>query len=318
LGNPSDGYNGKTISITVKNFKAAVCLKQSDKLEIIHREQDKNGYNSIPDLIKGINLYGYYGGVRLIKAAIKIFYDYCYRKKIETEDKNFTVEYQSTIPRQVGFGGSSAIITAMMCALMKFFNVTIPVEILPSLILDAEVKELGINAGLQDRVIQVYEGCMYMNFDSEVMKDKEFGEYERLDPSLIPPLFIAYKSGLSKVSGKVFNDVRAGYERGDQFVIDTLREIAKLAEKGKSKLIGKDVDNLDELINKNFDLRKSIMNISDENLELVETARSCGASAKFAGSGGAIIGMYTGEDMYERLTEKLGEIKAKVIKPEIK
>ena len=31
---------------------------------------------------------------------------------------------------------------------------------------------------------------------------------------------------------------------------------------------------------------------------MVETARRCGASAKFAGSGGAILGTYDGEAMF--------------------
>ena len=31
VGNPSDGYNGKTISLIVKNFAAKVLIYQSDR-----------------------------------------------------------------------------------------------------------------------------------------------------------------------------------------------------------------------------------------------------------------------------------------------
>ena len=59
------------------------------------------------------------------------------------------------------------------------------------------------------------------------------------------------------------------------------------------------------------------MNISDSNLEMVETARACGASAKFTGSGGSIIGIYENDDMLKKLIIELKAINARVIKPHI-
>jgi glucuronokinase len=71
-------------------------------------------------------------------------------------------------------------------------------------------------------------------------------------------------------------------------------------------------------MDENFELRSRIMPISPDNMALIRTARSCGASAKFAGSGGSIIGMYTDDTMFETLTRKLGQLKAIVIKPEVR
>jgi glucuronokinase len=48
---------------------------------------------------------------------------------------------------------------------------------------------------------------------------------------------------------------------------------------------------------------------------MIETARSVGASAKFAGSGGAIIGIYRDETMYANLQSELGKIGCIVVKP---
>jgi len=48
---------------------------------------------------------------------------------------------------------------------------------------------------------------------------------------------------------------------------------------------------------------------------LIKAARSSGASAKFTGSGGAIIGTYTDEAMYENLVKNMKAIDASVIKP---
>ena len=76
LGNPSDGYFGKTISISVKNFGAHITLYESPELCIEPEEHDLNLFPNVYTLIERINQHGYYGGERLIKAAIKKFVEY--------------------------------------------------------------------------------------------------------------------------------------------------------------------------------------------------------------------------------------------------
>lgn len=315
LGNPSDGYFGKIIAISVKNFSARVSLDESSDLWITPSEQDSSTYPNIQALAENIDQYGYYGGIRLIKAAIKKFWEYCETHKIPLKNKNFTLRYSSDIPRQLGLGGSSAIITAAVKALMQFYSTNIPQEILPSLILNTELEELGINAGFMDRVIQVYEGCVYMDLDQRIIDRKGHGLYEQLDPSLLPPLYLAYNPSLGKVSGKVLNDIRLGWDRKDPLVIKTLARIAEIAAEGKKALIDKDYAHFFSLMNENFDLRSRIMKISAGNIEMIKTARGCGVSAKFAGSGGAIIGMFDHENTFERLKKELNKIGAVTIKP---
>lgn len=317
LGNPSDGYFGKTISIIVANFGAHISLYETPELKIESPDSDQNIYKNVYDLIERIGSVGYYGGDRLIKAAIRKFFTYCHANEIKLDYRNFSIRYRSSIPRQVGLGGSSAIITATMRALMKFFKVSIPKEILPGLILAAEVEELGINAGLQDRVIQVYEGCVYMDFNRAVMEKKKHGVYTPLDKNKLPKLYLAYKTSLSKISGRVLNDIKVRYERGDAEVVGTLQRIAELAEEGKIAIENGDEATLNRLIDANFDNRKKIMNISPSNQEMIDVARNCGASAKFAGSGGSIIGIYKDDVMLNHLIVNLKKINARVVKPYI-
>lgn len=315
LGNPSDGYFGKTISISIKNLGAQVTLYPSPELRIEADPEDRTEYPNLATFVERVQLHGYYGGERLIKAAIKRFVDYCQQQELKLHNENFTIRYRTTIPRQVGLAGSSAIITATMKALMSFYEVAIPNEVLPSLVLSVEVDELGINAGLQDRVIQTYGGCVYMDFDKAYMENKGHGRYEALSTDFAAGVYVAYREELGKVSGAVLNDIKVRYNQGEELVIDTLAEIADLAEKGKDLIKSGDLKSMDGLINRNFDLRCKIMNISDRNLELVEVARSVGASAKFAGSGGSIVGFYHDEDTLNRLIVEMRKIKARVIKP---
>src|SRR5688572_16980283 len=119
LGNPSDGYFGKTISLIVKNFRARVLIHPSARLEIKASKADTPIFVSLDDLYQTTRWRGYYGGIRIIQALIVRFMDYCREQGIELENRNFTIEYDSTIPLRLGMGGSSAIITAALRALCQ-------------------------------------------------------------------------------------------------------------------------------------------------------------------------------------------------------
>lgn len=315
VGNPSDGYYGKTISIIVKNFCAEVVIYEWPELEIILSRQDRCQFGSLAGLVEDVRLHGYYGGLRLIKAAIKKFAEYCEKHGIQLPPQNFSIRYESNIPRQVGLAGSSAIITATIRGLMKFYDVTIPRETLPNLILATEVDEVGIAAGLQDRVIQVYEGLVYMDFSQEFMEAYGHGSYEPLDPNLLPPLYIAYRTDLSEPSEIFHSNIRQRFQRGDAVVVNAMATFADLAAQARTCLLQRDYATLSRLMNKNFDTRRKIYNLSPRNIHMVELARSLGASSKFAGSGGAIIGMYEDEIMYQRLRQAFKEDRCEILKP---
>ena len=58
-------------------------------------------------------------------------------------------------------------------------------------------------------------------------------------------------------------------------------------------------------------------NVAEANRCMVMTARSVGCSAKFAGSGGAILGMYEDEAHYKRLVQAMASIGCTTIKPSL-
>ena len=316
IGNPSDGYFGKTIAFLFRNFKARVVLYESPELEILPAEYDSAVFASMKDLVSDVRLYGYYGGLRLLKAAVKRFYEYCEQKEIEIADRNFTIRYESDIPYRLGLAGSSAIITACMRALMTFFGIAIPRPALANLVLSVELDELKISAGLQDRVAQAYECPVYMNFEEPVMKRQGFGIYRTISMEALPPLYIAWRKDLSEGSEVVHNDFRERYHFKDKAVLDAIEKWKDLTDEMYTRLMSGD-RNVGDLIDRNFDIRRSVMTISPRNLKMVETARSVGASAKFTGSGGAIIGTYADAKMFEKLCQRLGSIGVDVLKPDI-
>ena len=316
--NPSDGYFGKTISLTLKNFWADAVLYEWDEVEIVLSQDNRSRFRSINELAQDVRLHGYYGGVRLVKATIKRFVEFCQRNNLRLHDRNFSVRYQTNIPRQVGLAGSSAIIVATLRALMDFYHIDIPQPVQPSLVLSVETGELGIAAGLQDRVIQIYGGLVYMDFAKERMTEQmgfQCGVYEPLDPRLLPPIYVAYSADGSEPTEVVHNPLRARFQAGDPAVIAAMQKFAGLAAEAREAILQRDAARLSALMDENFNTRRSICQLAAKHVEMIEVARRAGASAKFAGSGGAIVGVYSDEAMFARLKADLEAIGCEVIQP---
>jgi glucuronokinase len=236
---------------------------------------------------------------------------------MELPNRNFTIEYESTIPLRLGMGGSSAILTAALRALCQYFDLDIPLPIQARLILEAETKEIGVPAGPQDRVIQVYEGLVFMDFQRDLMETRGYGEYESLDPALLPNLYLAYRTSLSEGTEVFHNNVRERWRTGDPEVLRAMNTWASYAERGRAALLKGDQAEFERLIDSNFDLRAQLYRLGEGNLEMVRLARSAGASANFAGSGGAIVGTYADDSMFERLKQTLAATGIGVIRPTV-
>ncbi len=318
IGNPSDGYFGKTISFIIRNFCAQAVCYESPRLSINVHDRDRLEFAGINALVEDVEMNGYYGGIRLIKATIKRFYDYCREQGLEIDNRNFTIEYETNIPVRVGLAGSSGIVTATMRALMAFYGVTIPKPIMPNIILSVELDELGIGAGLQDRVIQAYEGVVFMDFDKDHMETFGHGKYESLEPRSLPPLFVAYHSRLAEGTEVTHNDLRSRWNRNDPQVHAAMDEFAGYAQEARDLLLAGRGSEMGPLMEKNFALRSKLVKISSGNQKLVNIGKEHGAATKFAGSGGAVVGVYDGDpDRLEKMRHAYAEMGATLICPNV-
>lgn len=313
LGNPSDGFYGKTIAAAIHNFAAEVVLYEWPIIEILPGSSDVVRFNSLEALAEDVQIHGYYGGARLVKSGIKRFYDWTQEHAISLPKRNFSIRYYSNIPRQVGLAGSSAIIVSTIKALMAFFEVDILKPLLANLVLSAETGELGISAGLQDRVAQVYDTVVFMDFSRDVMESQGYGNYETLDPALVPDMYLAYRSTLTHKATS-HNDVRARFERGEAEVIEVMQLLAENAVAGRRALLAGDSQEFKRRLDHNFDLRARIYPIDPSNRDMIERARSLGFSAKFPGSGGAIIGMCEDAPRFAELQRVFADIGCTVIR----
>jgi glucuronokinase len=126
---------------------------------------------------------------------------------------------------------------------------------------------------------------------------------------------MAFDATLSEPSGIVHSNIRQRWEAGEPKVRQAMLDLATNAEQGRAALLAGDHARLGELINRNFEIRRGILDLDPRHVAMVELARSLGASAHYAGSGGSIVGAYSGEAMFQALKDALGKMGCRVIKP---
>lgn len=242
LGNPTDGYGGKTTSVTISNFvaEAWVTPREDGVVELLpHTLYDPLRYSNVRQLSIIAQREGYSGGVRLMAATVNRLYQHFEFCAETLPPRGFTLRYHTTIPRQVGLAGSSALVTAMLRALLSFFgygteeaaaSIGLSRDRFASFVLKIETEELGITAGLQDRVVQAYEGAVHMDFRLDTLKANDgMGIYIQLPVASLPPLFLAWAADPSD-SGRIHAPVKQRWLAGDKEVVDGMNRIAALAD----------------------------------------------------------------------------------------
>uniref|UniRef100_A0A8C1TPR1 Glucuronokinase with putative uridyl pyrophosphorylase n=1 Tax=Cyprinus carpio TaxID=7962 RepID=A0A8C1TPR1_CYPCA len=289
MGNPSDGFNGKTIAMSIANFWAEVTLMESQTLVLLpHPLNDPTEFGSLQDLFRISRKEGYLGGLRLLQATCKKFYQFCSEQGIALSKQNFTLKYDTNIPR--------AIVSATLKCLMKFYNITdndLPKPIRANFILNVETDELFITAGLQDRVVQVYEGLVYMDFNKQLIDERGYGEYVPLDMSDLPLFWLAYLGNPSD-SGRIHSNVRQRWLNGESTVVEAMKSFAELTDQARAAFQCKDWPRLAQLMDENFELRRSVYSddcLGPGSLKMVQLARQFGSAVKLPGSGGAVVGL---------------------------
>jgi len=202
--------------------------------------------------------------------------------------RHVSIRWRTSIPRSVGLGGSSAIVLATLKALCALHWCSPSPDQLAGLALAVEVEDLGIAAGLQDRVAQAYEGLTFMDFGA-AGSTAGHGQYESLAGDLLPPLVLAWRTETGENSGAVHGDLRARFARGDAIMRAAMSELAAAARSARDALLAGDHEALAAGVDASFDARARMLRLDPRHIEMIRTARACGASANHAGSGGSIV-----------------------------
>jgi glucuronokinase len=239
-GNPSDGYGGAVLAVTIDALGARATARAAAQLSV----------SPDSELVRAT-------GVRFGAPV--------------------AIEWSTTVPENVGLGGSSAITIAVLRALTALHGALAPREL--ALMAHAvEREDLGIPGGRQDQLVQAHGGLTLMDWGED-----PDGHVERLDAALLPPLVVAWRHDASEPSGVAHADLRSRYRIGD------MPELAQLARDGANALRIGDHAGFAGAVDHSYEHRAAMMALDPRHVEMIEVARAAGASANYSGSGGAIV-----------------------------
>lgn len=317
VGNPSDGYGGKTIATTFRNYAAKASVVASEGIRFVGPDQAPDSFASVEDFLAHVTREGYDGPNVLAEATARVFIDQVIERPTATLDSGFELTWGTTVPESVGLAGSSAIVIACFRALLEFTGREIAPAQLAELALEVEVEELGIPAGPQDRVTQAFEGLVYMDFGASRVSEEGIGDYRQLDPAGLPPLFIAYSTGLSESSKVAHRLLRERHQGGDSQLAEAVEDWKRLTDMALSAIEEGRPELLGPIMDRNFDIRRSVGAVGKGDGALVDLVRAAGGHANQAGSGGAIVGTHPLSGGFTDVTRKLEEVGCVVIEPVI-
>jgi galactokinase/mevalonate kinase-like predicted kinase len=251
-GNPSDGYGGAVLAVAVERFGARAQATESDQLRIEPENE-------------------------LVRAAIERL-----ARDREPAVHRTAIRWRTDVPRSVGLGGSSAIIIAALRAAAALHGVEFDAVELARFALAVETEELGIAAGLQDRIAQSFGGLTYMDFAGG-------GHFEPLAPEQLPPLVLAWRADAHEPSGTVHSDLRSRHEKGERMIVEAMAELAAHARSARDAVHAGDPAALAQAVDASFDVRRRVIALDPRHVEMIDRARASGAAANYTGSGGAIV-----------------------------
>ena len=282
-GNPSDGYGGAVLAVTLPAWRARAQAASAAEPEIVPAND-------------------------LVEATVRRF-----ARELGPAGLETAVQWSTSIPQRVGLGSSSALVIAVVRALCELHGLELEPDRLAAFALAVENEDLGIVAGLQDRVAQAYEGLTFMDFGAGGENGSgPHGTYEQLDPALLPPIVIAWRTDAAGHSGDIHAALHARHRGGEPLVAAAMRELADAARGARDALVEGDLGRFATSVDRTFDLRRGLVELDPLCVEMIELARASGASANYTGSGGAIVAICPDTSRLEVVVRALSELGCEV------
>ena len=317
LGNPSDGYGGKAVAICLSDFRARVYLETEAALPVRGSLDKASVLRILDGLQEDFRSLDREDGSCLLMAALHRFVQVLPgAAKIDSESPlfQFSLRFETDIPRQVGLAGSSAIVIACLRVLDEWFGTGLSPQAIASMALAAETEDLGIAAGPMDRIVQAHEGMVVMDLG----RPGDLSSHHSMDAECLPALFLAWDPQGGRPSDEAHRDLKRRWQDGNPEVMMAVQAFRELVDEGLRFLALGDLDGFRDAMDQNFDLREKIFSVGQRDKEMVAIARNCGAGAKLCGSGGAVIGLPRSESDFIAIEESYLEAGYRFLRPHVR
>jgi galactokinase/mevalonate kinase-like predicted kinase len=216
---------------------------------------------------------------------------------------NCRISYESEIPLSSGLSGSTALVVAILQALLAWQGEHPSHYQLAERARYIELNHLEVVCGYQDAYMCTFGGLNYMDFrGKQFYRSAEAELFATIEPlagyvSELP--FVVGFTGVHHFSSAVHKPIRERWLEGEQHVVKSYEHMTEIACMGKKALLLQDWPTLGHLMNENHAIQRDLGGSGESNERLIAAALEAGAlGAKLAGagSGGTIIALWPWED----------------------
>jgi len=211
--------------------------------------------------------------------------------------------YESEIPLRSGMAGSTALVVALLHALLAWQGEKNVRHRLAERARYLELNYLKVVCGYQDAYMCTFGGLNYMDFrGKQFYRSAEAELFATVEPlsAYLPSLpFVLGHTGVKHASGVVHKPIRERWLEGEAAVVAGYERITELARAGKKALLMGDWPQLGQLMNENHAIQRDLGGSGESNEKLIAAALAAGAlGAKLAGAGqgGTIIALWPWSD----------------------
>jgi galactokinase/mevalonate kinase-like predicted kinase len=281
VGNPTDMYGGSVISCsTAERAKCVIDNERVDSITISAGDQTQTVRVNDDLERRGDHL-------DLARVALKEL------GVLNAGVRPFSLATSTQIPMQAGLAGSTAMLAAIVGALLTVIDRRLCAHETAELVRKIEYESMGVVCGFQDAYMTVFGGVNYMDFRGKNSFDtpeteKPLATVEPLSSQLPThlPIVLAH-TGVKHHSGTVHSSPRERWRAGERAFVDGYAEVADLARSGKRAILRREWARLGELINRNHAIVRDLGGSGEANEKLIAAALDGGAlGAKLAGAGG--------------------------------
>lgn len=273
-GNPSDLYGGAVAAVPVWSFTARARFAAGRRTEV----------------------HGDPRGTQLVSAAL------------DRTGATGDLHWSTTIPESVGLAGSSAIVIATIRAVLAS---GVPLPRPPRTDLDIallaqriEADDLGIRAGIQDRVVQAWA--------EPVLVDLASGrpQVEALVAGRPFRFVVAWLPAAAEPSGAYHRTLAATVDDHARRAMLRLGEHARHA--GRALAAG-DARGLRQAMGESAALRSEVAPLGARHDRLAAAVSSVGLQPNSAGSGGAVVALLDHEDDERQVSDAVEQIGGRLV-----
>jgi galactokinase/mevalonate kinase-like predicted kinase len=302
IGNPTDMYGGAVLSCSV-SMRACVTVTPAPEL-VLETSGQECRIASRDDLRPQGNRFDV---ARAVLETMRLPPLACH------------VRYESEIPLRSGLSGSTALVVALLQALLAWQGKYPNQYRLAERARYIELNYLKVVCGYQDAYMCTFGGLNYMDFrGKQFYREAEAELFATIEPlaAYAPQLpFVLGFTGVRHASGAVHKPLRERWLEGEAAVVEGYMRITEIARTGKKALLMADWPLLGRLMNENHAIQRNLGGSGESNERLIVAALEAGAlGAKLAGAGhgGTIIALWPWPDPV-RLERALREAGASAI-----